>query len=131
MSTPPAPRSTQPRRLRFFLDNDVDAGVASMLNRARHYAWTAYQAGLAKASDDDIAVYAHARQAALISHDGVFADERIRNTLGQHVWLDCSQPDAIEVLTKHLDAVVEILAHHPNVVVVVRAASVTVRAGWR
>jgi predicted nuclease of predicted toxin-antitoxin system len=130
MSPPPAPRSTQPR-LRFFLDNDVDAGVAGMLGRERHYAWTASQAGLARAGDDEIAVYAHERKAALISHDHVFADERIRNTLGQHVWLDCSQPDAIEVLTKHLAEVVEILVHRPNVVVVVRAASVTVRAGWQ
>jgi predicted nuclease of predicted toxin-antitoxin system len=130
MSPPRAPRSTQPR-LRFFLDNDVEAGVAGMLRRERHTAWTAYQARLDKASDDEIAVYAYARNAALISHDGVFADERIRNTLGQHVWLDCSQPDAIEVMTKHLDAVVEILAHRPNVVVVVRPASVTVRSGWQ
>ena len=130
MSPAPAPRSTRPR-LRFFLDNDVDAGVAKMLRRQRHTAWTAHQARLDKASDDDIAVYAHARQAALISHDGVFADERIRNTLGQHVWLDCSQPDAIEVLTKHLAEVIEILAHRPNVVVVVRSASVTVRSGWQ
>jgi predicted nuclease of predicted toxin-antitoxin system len=130
MSPAPAPRSTRPR-LRFFLDNDVDAGVAKMLRHERHDAWTAYQARLDKASDDDIAVYAYARKAALISHDDVFADERIRNTLGQHVWLDCSQPDAIEVLTKHLAEVVEILARHPNVVVRVQAASVTVRAGWQ
>jgi predicted nuclease of predicted toxin-antitoxin system len=130
MSPPPAPRSTLPR-LRFFLDNDVDARVAGILHGKRHYAWTAYQAGLARASDDDIAVYACERNAALISHDGVFADERMRNTLGQHVWLDCSHPDAVEVLGQHLDAVVEILVHRPNVVVVVRAASVTVRAGWQ
>jgi hypothetical protein len=49
----------------------VDAAVAGMLSRERHYAWTAYQAGLAKASDDDIAVHAYEQGAALISHDGV------------------------------------------------------------
>jgi predicted nuclease of predicted toxin-antitoxin system len=130
MSPAPAPRSTRPR-LRFFLDNDVDAGVARLLRRERHTAWTAHEARLDKASDDDIAVYAHARNAALISHDGVFADKRIRNTLGQHVWLDCLHPDAIEMMTKHLDAVVGVLASRPNVVVVVRPASVTVRSGWQ
>jgi hypothetical protein len=42
-----------------------------MLSRERHHAWAAYQARLAKASDDDLAVYAYGQGAALISHDGV------------------------------------------------------------
>jgi hypothetical protein len=37
----------------------------------------------------------------------------------------------VEVMTKHLAEVVEILMRHPNVVVRVQSASVTVRAGWK
>jgi hypothetical protein len=34
-------------------------------------------------------------------------------------------------MTKHLAEVVEILTRHPDVVVRVQSASVTVRVGWR
>ncbi|HEX8859089.1 MAG TPA: DUF5615 family PIN-like protein [Actinomycetes bacterium] len=85
--------------MRFFLDNDVDVVLASMLRRRGHTCWVAARAGLADAADDLIAIYAENLDAALVSHDRRFAKRRMRNTMGQHVWLACLQVDAIEVLS--------------------------------
>jgi predicted nuclease of predicted toxin-antitoxin system len=88
--------------MRFFLDNDVDAEVASFLTRRRHRCWRAGEAGLADANDELIAIYAEERQAVLISHDRAFARKRMANTTGQSVWLHCQQVDGVEVLAEHL-----------------------------
>jgi hypothetical protein len=47
--------------VRFILDNDVPVSVRTMLLREGHEAWSAYQAGLADAADDDLTVYEHRR----------------------------------------------------------------------
>jgi hypothetical protein len=39
---------------RFVCDHDVDAAVAMMLRKAGHEAWTAADAGLYRAGDDDL-----------------------------------------------------------------------------
>ena len=102
--------------MRFFLDNDVDAEVASFLTRRRHQCWRAGEAGLADANDELIAIYAEERQAVLISHDRAFAKKRIANTTGQSVWLHCQQVDGVEVLAEHLAEVEAKLAYMPMVV---------------
>ena len=102
--------------MRFFLDNDVDAEVASFLTRRRHQCWRAGEAGLADANDELIAIYAEERQAVLISHDKAFAKKRMANTRGQHVWLHCQHVDAVDVLARHLAEVEAKLASMPLVV---------------
>jgi predicted nuclease of predicted toxin-antitoxin system len=114
--------------MRFFLDNDVDVVLASMLRRRGHACWVAARAGLADAADDLIAIYAENLDAALVSHDRRFAKRRMRNTMGQHVWMTCLQVDAIEVLGRHLDDVVKHLTVMPRVVLEVSSERVKVHA---
>ena len=49
-------------RVRFVLDNDVPVSVRAMLQRHGHEAWSAHEAGLAEAEDDDLTVYAVERR---------------------------------------------------------------------
>jgi hypothetical protein len=48
---------------RFVCDHDVDVAVAMMLRKAGHEAWTAADAGLYRAGDDDLTVYADNKDA--------------------------------------------------------------------
>jgi hypothetical protein len=59
------PSGTAPPELRFVCDHDVDTAVAAMLRRRGHEAWTASNAGLSAASDDELTVYADNQSAAL------------------------------------------------------------------
>ncbi len=91
--------------MRFVLDHDVDDEVCTILIRARHQCWDAADA-IADPDDDAISVYAEEKNAIVISHDRKFADRRKDNTFGQHVQLACNSPDAVEVLTLHLDELI-------------------------
>jgi hypothetical protein len=53
-------------------DHDVDARVAARLRKLGHDAWTAAEAGLNRALDDDLTVYADNQRAVLVSHDSEF-----------------------------------------------------------
>jgi hypothetical protein len=64
--------------VRFFLDNNVDTAVRTVLFSAGHICWTAANAGLAAANDDSIAVYADEKDAVLVSHDKAFAERHKR-----------------------------------------------------
>lgn len=103
--------------MRFFLDNDVDVGVCRLLRRRGHECWGAGQIGMGRAIDDEITVYGDDREATVVSHDGAFAKRRMKNTIGRHLWLDCEQPDAIEILAEHFTAVVAALESSDLVVV--------------
>lgn len=70
---------------------------------------------------DALAVYAADRSAALVSHDADFARRRRRNTIGQHIWLRCTEPQAPAVLGQHLTAVIDVLDRMPDVVIEVRS----------
>jgi hypothetical protein len=87
------------------------------------------QGPLAVAADDAIAVYADNPGGVLLSHDEGFAHRRQRNTIGQHVWLHCDEPDAAAILTKHLPEIVNALEHMPDVVIEVRPDSVRIHPG--
>jgi hypothetical protein len=67
-----------------------------------------------------LAVYAADRRAALISHDAEFARRRRRNTIGRHIWLRCTEPQAPAVLNQHLAEVVDVLGRMSDVVIEVR-----------
>ena len=105
--------------MRFFLDNDVDDAVRTMLRRARHEAWTAAMAGLADASDDVLSVYADDRRAVLLTHDREFTTRRRRRPIGQHVRLACHEWEAADTLRRNLRALTEILRGRREVNVVV------------
>lgn len=65
--------------------------------------------GLATAKDPDLAVYADDKNAILVSHDAEFAERRSERTFGRHLYLACPEPRAVEVMAKHLDAVLELV----------------------
>ena len=99
---------------------DVAVTVRRVLLDEGHGCWTVAEANLYDAPDDAVAVYAADRSAALISHDAEFARRRRRNTIGQHVWLRCTEPQASAVLTQHLAEVVDVLGRLADVVIEVR-----------
>jgi predicted nuclease of predicted toxin-antitoxin system len=55
-------------------------------------------AGLARARDDELTVWAAEHQAAVVSTDGEFSQRRMQNAIGWHVWLRCSDWEASAVL---------------------------------
>ena len=112
--------------MRFVLDMDVDATLAARLREAGHDCWTAAAAGLHKAHDDAVAVHADDRRAVLISHDNKFARRRSLNTIGRHVWLRCTQPDAVDVVMRHLPDILRPLMRMQDVVLEVRPEGVRV-----
>jgi predicted nuclease of predicted toxin-antitoxin system len=101
--------------LRFVSDQDVDADVAARLRQFGHDAWTASDAGLARAGDDDLAVYAHDRNAVLLSHDREFSRRRRAWTIGQHIYLRCPEWDAADLLAAALPELLPILERKPDV----------------
>lgn len=103
--------------LRFVCDHDVDAGVAARLRKLGHDAWTAAESGLSRAGDDELTVYSDNRRAVLISHDGEFSKRRRRNVVGQHIFLQCNEWDAADVLTQNLGFIIPVLEHHEDVFV--------------
>jgi predicted nuclease of predicted toxin-antitoxin system len=88
--------------VRFFLDNDVPVSVAKMLRSRGHECWTAGEAGLADAQDDNLTVYATVHYAVLVTLDREFSQRRRKNPIGHHVWLHCPDPEAAAVLGAHL-----------------------------
>ena len=112
--------------MRFLLDNDIAVTVRRVLLNAGHECWTAAEANLHDAPDDAVVVYAADRNAALVSHDAEFARRRRRNTIGQHVWLRCTEPQAPAVLSQRLTEVVDVLGRMPDVVIEVRPDSLSV-----
>jgi predicted nuclease of predicted toxin-antitoxin system len=110
--------------VRFFLDNNVDTAVSTVLFRAGHICWTAASAGLAAANDDSIAVYADEKDAVLVSHDRAFAERHRRNTTGKHLWLRCEPADAAVIVGRHLPEILQELTSMTHVVVEVSAERV-------
>lgn len=86
-----------------------------MLRKLGHEAWTAANAGLNEAADDDLTIYAQEHQAALITHDSEFSERRRRNVIGQHIFLKCREWDAAEVLADHLDEIITVLNRCPDI----------------
>jgi predicted nuclease of predicted toxin-antitoxin system len=112
--------------VRFFLDHNIPVSVRTMLLAEGHECWTAADAGLAsEGQDDNLSVYADAKQAALITFDREFSKRRIKNPIGRHVWLRCQPPHAAAVLQQHLDEVLALL-HRDHVAI--RVSQKVVRA---
>jgi predicted nuclease of predicted toxin-antitoxin system len=101
--------------LRFVCDQDVDARVAVVLRQRGHDAWTAGNAGLARAGDDALTVYSDDQDAVLITHDIEFSKRRRRNVVGRHVFLRCNEWDGPEVIACHLAEIVPVLERHRDI----------------
>jgi predicted nuclease of predicted toxin-antitoxin system len=115
--------------VRFVLDNDVPVSVRAMLLREGHEAWSAYEAGLADAEDDDLTIYAAQRGAILISLDAQFMQRRRANAIGRHVRVRCLEPEAAGVLQGHLEEVLEYLKRD-HVTVTVSQDHVKADSDW-
>lgn len=108
--------------MRFLLDHDVDADVRPHLTAAGHDCWTASDAGLFDARDDDLTAYACDRGACLVTHDREFSQRRKANAVGRHIWLVCNEWDASAVLLGALGDILPILERYADVTVTIRAA---------
>lgn len=106
--------------MRFILDHDVDAAVVDVIRSAAHEATTAAQVGLETADDADLAVWADDRSYVVISHDRAFAAWRKRKTWGRHVYLRCSEPQAVTAVERFLSDIIGVLERRPDVVVTVQ-----------
>jgi predicted nuclease of predicted toxin-antitoxin system len=107
------------------LDNDVDARLVGVFVRAGHECWRGAVAGYSESDDDELAVYADNKAAILITHDREFTVRRKRNTIGKHVRLKCSQPDACDVVERQMQTMVEMLSVQGDFVVEVSTNQVT------
>lgn len=117
--------------MRFLLDQQVDAAVGRMLRAHSHLALTAAQLGMQDALDDELAVKADDLGAVMVTHDKEFSRRRRKNIIGRHLWLHCIEPDAKEVLEKHLDAVVAELSVGSNRWVSLSKTKIDVSMDWR
>ena len=116
--------------MRFLLDNDVDAAVGRMLRQRGHDCWTAGSAGLARATDDELTVWAQEHQAVLISTDVEFSQRRMQNAIGRHLWLRCNDWEASDLLASRLDETVAILAARSDLTVRVSKEGITDSSRW-
>ena len=115
----------------FCLDHDVPNSVARMLRAKRYDVITAGEAGLHEVADDDITVWADDLKAVLITLDREFSRRRRQNTVGRHIWLRCAEPEASDLLLKHLDKILAIVCHRNDVVITVSRTGVSQHSGWR
>lgn len=115
--------------MRFVLDQDVPASVRTILIHEGHVAWPAYEAGLSRAEDDDLSVYAERQAAVLVSLDAEFMRRRRTNAIGRHVRLRCTEPAAAAVLRTHLTEVLEYLERE-HVTVTVSRKGVKADSDW-
>lgn len=80
----------------------MDAAVAARLKQMGHDAWTVAEAGLSAVDDDELTVYAHDKGAALVTHDRRFSQRRRKHVIGKHLWVECKEWDAADLLERRL-----------------------------
>jgi predicted nuclease of predicted toxin-antitoxin system len=117
--------------VRFFLDQHVDARLRRFLISRGHQCWSADQANLGEATDDALTIYAQARKAVVVTHDREFSARRRRNTIGMHIFLDCLEPDAVDLMEQHLDDIVEALeSSHGDLFVRLTSTRLDISHNW-
>ena len=112
--------------MRFVLDEDCDVGLVRIFAKAHHQCWSIRDAGLTRAGDDEVAVYADDKGAVLISHDQELFDRRRERDFGHHIYLKCLEYDARKVVRVHLDEIVRLLDGTQTRILKVTTSSVTV-----
>lgn len=80
--------------MRFVVDQCVPVEVARWLAGEGHEAWTAYEAGLDDAEDEDLIAYSFAKGAVLVTTNRDCAQLARRLRSAQLVWLAVREPDA-------------------------------------
>jgi predicted nuclease of predicted toxin-antitoxin system len=116
--------------VRFVCDNDMDAAVAARLQQMGHQAWTAAAAGMSEDDDDELTVYAHDKDAVLITHDRRFSQRRRRSVVGKHVWIECKEWDAADLLEKRLPEFIDQLERPGDLWVRVHHEGYEVARSW-
>ena len=116
--------------MRFVLDHDVDARLGRVFRARGHDCWTAADANLALAKDDELTAYADDRKAVLVTHDVEFSSRRARNVVGRHLQLRCEEPDAVDLVTLHFDAIIDNLGSAEHIFVRVSAEGCTRSMRW-
>lgn len=96
----PSARLRPGSRLRFVVDHCVPAEVARWLAAEGHQAWTADAAGLAGAQDDDLIVYAHAKDATLVTTNRDCAQLGRRLRSASIVWLAVVEIEALAAMQR-------------------------------
>ena len=116
--------------MRFLLDNCTSVEVRPAIVERGHECWTANEAGLADASDDDLLLYAIEKGAVLITHDVKFARRHSATTSGRMVHLGCDQMDAYDIVERWLQFVEGALEHTTDLHVRMNHVSYEVGANW-
>jgi predicted nuclease of predicted toxin-antitoxin system len=80
--------------VRFVVDQCVPAEVARWLASEDHEAWTAFEAGLGDAADEDLIAYAHAKGATLVTTNRDCAQRGRRLRSATVIWLAVREQDA-------------------------------------
>ncbi len=88
-----------------------------MLRRHGQKCASVYEVGLATASDEEISIFTDDKHAICVTQDREMITRRRRDTFGRHVYLQCDEWNAAEVLERHLDAVIELLQSREAIVV--------------
>ncbi len=78
----------------------MPAGVAAFLRRKGHEGWTAYDANLQEASDDDLNVYAKSEGAIFVTINADCAATARRLQSAATVYLRVRERDAIEAMER-------------------------------
>ena len=105
--------------MRFVLDQDVDHAVAGRLRSLGHDVWTAAEAGLSTAADDDLAVYVQDKRAVLLTHDREFSQRRRKFIIGRHIWMRCPEPDAADLLSQLLPELLPVLERYDDLFIAI------------
>ena len=116
--------------MRFYLDEDVDVACRTILTKAGHEAWTTAEAGRLGAQDPEQIVYSDDKGAVFVTHDRKLGQSKLRAAIGKTLWLDCDEPDAAEVLKRHLGRALAELDSADDVTLIVRPNGYTVSYEW-
>ena len=89
-----------------------------------HEAWTAEEANLSAEADPNLTIYAHDHRAVLVTHDKEFSKRFEKRIVGHHIFLDCSELAARDVIGLRLPDLLELLERHQDLYAVLRVDSV-------
>ncbi|RBY88562.1 DUF5615 family PIN-like protein [Blastococcus sp. TF02A-26] len=95
--------------MRFFCDHNVANSTVKALRRMGHDVWTAAEARLDDVVDDALTAYAQDRDAVVVTHDREFSQRRRRNVIGRHLWVECREMDAADLLKRSLHHFIALL----------------------
>ncbi|GGF48590.1 hypothetical protein GCM10011519_23280 [Marmoricola endophyticus] len=116
--------------MRFVLDQDVDAALVTTLVASGHEAWTVAAAGIPDAADDDVSVYAAAKDAVVVTHDIEFSARRRKNPHGRHVQLGCPEPDAVDLVGACIDELASAIEPFSDIFVYVSKDGIKTHLRW-